>query len=89
MDLSSEIAQDLIRRGADPDFLANLVIPPIPEGQKLSFEIVSPQEYRACCVKLVKLLIPIIEQHIKDTQQNSQEGNGIFQRHSFSHDYNI
>ncbi len=65
MDLSSDIAKDLIARGADPRFLENLVLPEVPEGAKLGFMIVSPQEYRACCKKIVETLLPIVEQHFK------------------------
>ncbi len=66
MDLNSDLAKQLIAQGADPDFLATFVLPPVPEGAKLGFMIVSPQEYRGCCKKIVEILIPIIKQAVKD-----------------------
>lgn len=66
IDLDSDLGKQLIAQGADPKFLATLRIPPIPEGAKLGFMIVSPQEYRACCKQIVKALIPIVEQAVKD-----------------------
>jgi hypothetical protein len=65
MDISSDKAKELIQQGADPKLLARLVIPPLPEGAELGFMVVSPQEFRGCCKKLVETLIPIIKQYVE------------------------